>query len=60
MTEINSKKWWLSKTIWAGALEIVAGIFTAIAADLLTGTTLTVSGILTIALRVITNSKLIK
>lgn len=56
----NAKKWYRSKTIWTGILEVIGGISLSLAAEVTAGTALTVSGILTIILRVVTKSGLVK
>jgi hypothetical protein len=60
LMENNSKKWWRSRTLLVGVLEIIAGVVTAIAGEISTGGTLTVAGVLTIILRIITKSAIIK
>ena len=56
VNKMNPKSIFLSKTFWVGALETLGGILTMIAGELQTGTTLTVAGVLTILLRVITRT----
>ncbi len=48
------KKIYLSKTIWVGTIEVVIGILTAIQADLVSGVTITIAGIIMIILRAVT------
>lgn len=55
-----NKKFYQSRTLWIGALEVISGIAAAIAGEIATGSTLTIAGILTILLRFITKSAIIK
>ncbi len=54
--QMNPKKWYASKTLWAGVLEILGGIAFALSGELNTGGYLTVAGVATIILRVITKT----
>ena len=56
LIKMETKSIFSSKTFWMGFLEIVGGIVLAILGELQTGGTLTVAGVLTILLRVITKS----
>ena len=47
-------KWYKSKTFWAGVLKVLAGISLGIADQLVAGITLTVAGVVTIVLRIVT------
>ena len=53
---METKSIFSSKTFWVGVSEIIGGTLTMIAGELQTGTTLTVAGVLTIILRVITKT----
>lgn len=57
-TTVVSKEWYKSKTFWAGIIEILIGILTALQGELEVGATLTVSGIAKVALRVVTRETL--
>lgn len=48
------KKWYKSKTLWVGILQVVAGVAVALSEKVATGSAITVSGVLMIILRVIT------
>jgi len=54
------KKWYTSKTLWVGLVQVITGISVAVEASLLAGGTITFFGLWMMALRAITNSKLIK
>jgi uncharacterized membrane protein len=55
----NPTVWYKSKTFWLGVTQIIIGILTALQAQLETGVTLTLFGILTIILRVVTNTPMV-
>ena len=55
-----NKKWFYSKTLWIGILEFIGGLALALAGSLETGGVITFAGIITIILRLLTNSKIIK
>lgn len=57
---LDVKKWYASKTIWVGILEVVGGLLLAISQQLSEGAPITIVGILTILLRLITSSKIVK
>ena len=54
------KKWYKSRTLQIGLLQIVVGVSTALITDITSGVVLTVSGIIAIVLRVVTRSSLIR
>ena len=56
----ETKHFWESKTIWVGALTVMAGIDTAVAADVSAGVPLTFLGLLNIILRVLTKTQVTK
>ena len=56
----NEKEWWKSKTLWINALAIIGGIATAISADLATGSTITIAGIVNLVLRLVSKHNLIQ
>lgn len=53
-----TKRWYFSKTLWIGILEFLGGLFTALAGQLATGGIITIAGIITIVLRLLTKSKI--
>lgn len=53
------KNWYRSKTIWMNVFVVLAGVFTALAADLAAGTTITAIGCLNLVLRLVTNLELV-
>ena len=55
----NEKKFWQSKLFWLGVLQIAIGVAQSVEGDLANGTPLTISGILTIILRVVTKKKIV-
>lgn len=55
-----TKKWYTSRTLWVGILEVIIGISTVLTGQLEAGTAITLFGVLQIALRVITRSSLIR
>ena len=59
MVKQEQKEWYMSRTMWAGALTVIAGIATAVAADLAAGGAVTGLGILNIVLRVLSKSELV-
>lgn len=54
------KKWYKSKSCWAGILEMAGGIALAIAGNLAAGGALTIAGVIEIILRAVTNTKITK
>ena len=57
-TNIMSKQWYKSKTLWIGILEFVGGILVAISGQLAAGGVMTIDGIIKVVLRVLTDSKI--
>ena len=55
----NEKKFWQSKLFWLGVLQVTIGVASGIEGNLASGTPLTISGILTIILRVVTKKKIV-
>lgn len=55
-----NKKWYQSKTLKLGAIQIIVGVLAAVEGQIIAGTAFTVFGFLILVLRVITNSKLVK
>lgn len=53
------KNWYKSKTIWMNVFVVIAGVCTALAADLAAGTTITAIGCLNLILRLITKQEII-
>jgi len=53
------KKWYQSKTIWVGILEIAAGVIVGIEGYLETGIPITAAGIIQIILRTITKTAIL-
>lgn len=58
MKKIQNKKWWKSKTLQVGVLQVVGGVLLAIADQVVAGGLLTFSGVLAIILRVVTDTKI--
>lgn len=56
---MEEKNWWQSKLIWMGVIEILIGVLAGITGLLEVGAPLTIAGILTILLRVVTKSKIV-
>ena len=56
LIKMETKSIFFSRTFWFGLLEIVGGVVTALVGELQQGATLTVMGIVTIILRVVTKS----
>jgi hypothetical protein len=54
----NIKPWYKSKTLWAGTFQILGGILISLSGELSTGSTLTLAGVVTIILRIVTKSSL--
>jgi len=50
----ETKKWYESKTIWANALAIVAGVLLTLSGELAAGGSLTALGVVNAVLRVVT------
>ena len=59
MVKQEQKEWYQSKTLWIGALTVMAGIATAVAADVAAGVPLTIVGLLNIIIRVTTKAELV-
>ena len=53
------KKWYMSKTIWVGVLEIIAGVAAWAAGELEIGGAITISGLFKVILRTATETKVI-
>ncbi len=51
----STKKWYESKTIWVGILEVIAGVASALAGQIQLGAPLTIVGILKIVLRIVSD-----
>ena len=51
----TAKPWYESKQLWIGVLEVSGGVATALAGELALGGALTLSGVLKVILRVVTN-----
>jgi hypothetical protein len=56
--KLETKKWYQSKTVWAGVLAAAVGVITAIEGQLEAGTTITFFGVLNIILRAVTTTKI--
>lgn len=50
-----AKEFWKSKTIWVNVLVVIAGVAAALADHITAGGVVTLTGLLNIALRAITN-----
>ena len=51
---MNPKRWYYSKTLWAGILEIIGGVALALSGELQVAGSITLAGVATIILRVMT------
>lgn len=54
----KGKPWYKSKTMWTGILESAGGFALLLAEELATGGALTITGIITILLRVVTKEEI--
>jgi len=54
----NEKEFWKSKTLWANALIVVAGVAVGFSDMLTAGSVITVLGVVNMVLRIITTTKL--
>lgn len=54
------KQWYKSKTVWAGILEFAAGFLLVLAGELNAGASLSLVGVVTIFLRLITKEEVLK
>ena len=57
MAKNVSKEWWKSRTVWVGAVQVVAGLLLAFADYAGAGGALTLSGVATVLLRTITKTE---
>lgn len=57
---IMEKKWYKSRTLWAGVFQIIAGISIAIEGQISAGTAITFFGMMMLVLRIITKNAIIK
>mgnify|MGYP001593114781 CR=1 FL=1 len=56
---METKKWYASKTIIVGILEVIGGIVTALAGSIEAGVPITLAGIVQIIFRIITTTGVI-
>lgn len=54
----TSKKWYQSKTLWAGVVSVMIGVLTTLQGNIESGVPITFMGFLMTTLRLITNTKL--
>lgn len=54
----DDKKWYESKTFWAGILGILGGVLTTISGEITGGMTLTLSSVVFTILRAVTKSRI--
>lgn len=60
---METKKWWLSKTVWAGVILVVGGLLELAKLTLLPGVeapaiAVTILGVLTVVFRAVADTKL--
>ncbi|MDP2672010.1 MAG: hypothetical protein Q8O68_00685 [Candidatus Daviesbacteria bacterium] len=56
LQKIFNKPWWKSKTLWVGVLQIGGGTILTLSDQMATGGVLTLSGVVQVVLRAVTNS----
>ena len=54
----DNKQWWKSKTLIINGLVILAGLATALSGELVAGSALTLTSVVNLVLRVITNTEI--
>lgn len=54
--DVQTKVWYKSKTVWVGFLMVIAGVASYIAGEVEIGATLTLSGIVTNTMRIVSST----